>query len=468
MRRWIAACGACLAVWAVCASAMAATPSVGQIAGWVKQLDDEDYSRREEAGRQLLAAGEAAVDALAQGILSSSPEAAWRAGETLKQIAIEGNERQLDRVAAALVRLEKQGRPGMGKVVAEIRGRQKQMRHDRAATQIRAAGGGLVGGAEGYVADIGFAPVAMAMPMVAMEISEAEFAVEPEAPAEVARDLDVAAPPALREAVKELFGDKEPVDDPTKPPAVRLRNSDAPAEEAPAVEAPRALPGAVAPPVAPGAEGAPEEAPAEEEVLLGGEAIVGADAFFMIDAGGIEMAGESNQVVEALTLDARWRGGDQALRAIRDLPDIASVEIRGAKLTDEALSLLAGLPKLQRVHLQGTKFSHQALHDFRKAKPAVTVFCQGEAMLGIHADTTGSCVITSVYFGSGAYEAGLKDGDKILAVNGLPTEDFSALTIAVYPHGPGDKLAVEFERDGKRQKVEVALKARNVLEKRSE
>ena len=464
MRRWIAAWGACFAGWAICASALAAAPTAGQIAGWLKQLDDEDYTRREEAGRQLLAAGEAAIDALAQGILSSSPEAAWRAGETLKQIAVEGNERQLERVAAALARLEKQGRPGMGKVVAEIRGRQKQMRHDRAAAQIRAAGGGLVGAAEGYVADIGFAPVALAMPMMAVEITDAVIGAEPVAPAappEVARDLGDAAPPALREAVKELFGDKEAADDPTKPPAVRLRNVDAPEDAAPVP------PGAEADPAAPGAEDVPAEAPAEGELVLGGEAIVGPDAFFMIDEGGIEGA-VANEVVESLTLDANWRGGDQALRAVRDLPDIASVEIRGARLTDEALTHLASLPKLQRLHLQGTKFSHKALHGFRAARPAVTVFCQGEAMLGIHADTTGPCVLTSVYFGSGAYEAGLRDGDKIVAVNGLPTDDFSDLTIAVYPHAPGDKLAVDFERDGKRQKVEVALKARNVLEKRSE
>ncbi|MDX1948158.1 MAG: PDZ domain-containing protein [Pirellulaceae bacterium] len=415
-------------------AASGATPTSSQIAGWLKQLDDENYSRREEASERLLAAGEAAIDALAQGVLSSSPEAAWRAGETLKQIAVTGNEKQLERVALALARLEKQGRPGMGKVVAEIRGRQKKLRHDRAASLIRGAGGQLVGGdgqfEEGLslVIDGGIE----VLPDVDFDIVGAAEVAEAE------DELAPAAPIALRDAVKELFDEAVP----------------------------RA-------PVAPGGDELAEEPLVEAVgvagIALGGEDIVAADEFFMLGGVDVEDAEVAeHQVVEALTLDANWRGGDDGLRPIRDLPDIASIEIRGAKLTDEALIILAGLPKLARVHFQGTKFSHRALHRFRTAKPEAAVFCQGEAMLGIHADTTGDCVITSVYFGSGAYEAGLRDGDKILAVDGLATRDFSDLTIAVYPHAPGDKLQVEFERGGERKKTEVTLKARNVLEQRSE
>jgi S1-C subfamily serine protease len=89
-------------------------------------------------------------------------------------------------------------------------------------------------------------------------------------------------------------------------------------------------------------------------------------------------------------------------------------------------------------------------------------------MLGVHCDTGGACVLTSVYYGSGAFEAGLADGDKIVAVDGLAISDFSDLTIAIYPHGAGDKIKVEFERATERKTTTVTLKSRNVLEKRSE
>lgn len=92
------------------------------------------------------------------------------------------------------------------------------------------------------------------------------------------------------------------------------------------------------------------------------------------------------------------------------------------------------------------------------------MFCQGEAMMGIHADTTGSCTLTSVYPGSGAADAGLQAGDKIVTIDGLDVRDFSELTISVYGRGVGEKLKIDFERDGKQQTAQVELRARKVLE----
>jgi S1-C subfamily serine protease len=85
-------------------------------------------------------------------------------------------------------------------------------------------------------------------------------------------------------------------------------------------------------------------------------------------------------------------------------------------------------------------------------------------MVGIHADTGGSCVLTSVYGGSGAADAGLMEGDKIIAIDGVEIRDFSELTISVYGHGVGEKLKIEYEREGQRKTAQVELKARSVLE----
>jgi S1-C subfamily serine protease len=85
-------------------------------------------------------------------------------------------------------------------------------------------------------------------------------------------------------------------------------------------------------------------------------------------------------------------------------------------------------------------------------------------MLGIHADTSGSCVITGIYRGSGAEAAGLQAGDQVSKIDGHTISDFGDLTIAVYAHAPGEKLKVEFLRDGKTKTAEVQLKPRADLE----
>ena len=85
-------------------------------------------------------------------------------------------------------------------------------------------------------------------------------------------------------------------------------------------------------------------------------------------------------------------------------------------------------------------------------------------MLGVNADLEGPCVLSSVYYASGAYEAGLAQGDEIVSVDGHKVADFSDLTIAVFTHRPGEKLKVEFKRDGKLKEIEVVLKDRKVVE----
>src|SRR4030095_9813918 len=109
-------------------------------------------------------------------------------------------------------------------------------------------------------------------------------------------------------------------------------------------------------------------------------------------------------------------------------------------------------------------FSVAALRELHKARPNTYLFCQGEAMVGIHADTGGSCVLPRVSPGAGAPDAGLRQGDKILAIEGVEIRDFSELTISVYGHKVGEKLKIEYERDGKRDVAHVELKARSVLE----
>jgi S1-C subfamily serine protease len=111
-----------------------------------------------------------------------------------------------------------------------------------------------------------------------------------------------------------------------------------------------------------------------------------------------------------------------------------------------------------------TRFSVTALEEFRTARPATRIFARGSAMLGIHAELQGACVVTGVYAGSGAVEAGLQVGDQITNIAGHKINDFGDLTIAVYAHGPGEKLQVEFLRGGETKTANVELKPRADLE----
>jgi regulator of sigma E protease len=104
------------------------------------------------------------------------------------------------------------------------------------------------------------------------------------------------------------------------------------------------------------------------------------------------------------------------------------------------------------------------LREFRRKRPSTRVFAIGSAMLGVGADLEGPCTLTSVYAASGAYEAGLAQGDEILSVDGQKTRDFSDLTISVFARKPGEKVAIEFKRSGQVRTVDVLLKDRAVLE----
>jgi len=174
MRAWwrtlvAAAAWAGLATIALAQSADSVpAPSPEQLRAWVKQLDADDYAAREEATRQLTEAGEAGIEALAEGVSSASPEVAWRASESLQEIAIQGNETALNRVVAALDKLSKNGKPGLSNVAQELRTKQMKLRHDRAAAKIRSLGGRLAAG--GPVAmDGGMMMAVEVMPALAMD-----------------------------------------------------------------------------------------------------------------------------------------------------------------------------------------------------------------------------------------------------------------------------------------------------------
>jgi len=178
----------------------------------------------------------------------------------------------------------------------------------------------------------------------------------------------------------------------------------------------------------------------------------------------VEASPSDEQVAgESLILDKSWRGGDAGMASLREVPRLVSLSIDHAPLTDAALDHLAALADLAELDIRGTAFTSAGLYKFRERRPTTRVYAIGTAMLGVNAQHRGKCELTGVYQGSGAFEADLKPADEIVAVEGRKIRDFGDLTIAVYSRRPGDKVKVEFRRNGQPQSAEVTLKERKEL-----
>lgn len=274
------------------------------------------------------------------------------------------------------------------------------------------------------------APLAPAPPVRAPQIEEPQVA-EPQ-PAEVA--------PAIEEA-----------------PAIE----DAPAIDAPAVE--EAIE-TLEPAHEPAVEIVEEVMEVRDIAMEADDAIMIAGPIFGM--GGMMMGGEMEEGEAVappidLLLDKNWRGGDDGLKVLSDVPEIWQISLQEAQVTDAALQHMAALPNLGSLQIRKTDITREGLRKLRAAKPTLQIQARGEAMLGVNADIgTSPLVLTSVFFDSGAHQAGMRDGDIITKLDDVAVQDFSDLTIAVYGRQPGDKVKVDFERNGEKQTVIVTLKPR--------
>ncbi|WP_425614446.1 PDZ domain-containing protein [Anatilimnocola sp. NA78] len=478
---------------------VATAVSPADMSRWVRELDAESYEAREAASNRLIAAGPAAIEHLAPAVLSESAEVAWRASIALQRIAVAGDEETVNHVAGALGKLSVK-RPVLGQVIREIKSHQQSFRHSRAIAKVRSLGGQLSGHWQDQ-------PFESSPPPAALDVAVADVipavALEPlhleAAPLDVipVGDAD-AVPPAPRGligAIARILA--PPVKEPAEPAAdavpLEVRPLDVRAIElAPEINP---IPGDVPPaapkleeplpiaPPAPPADKLPADITAPEDLpkfevpkdveaaapiveVVADEIILDIEAPIMIGGGMIgpavfagDFTSEDEDYAE-LVLNRSFHGTDADLAELRDIPELYTLSIDGAKLTDKTLRHIAALPKLTTLNVRGTPFTSAALRELRKQRPSLSLVCRSSAMLGINAGLEGPCILTSVFFRSGAQEAGLKEGDEIIEVEGEKIRDFSDLTIAVYPHQPGDKLSVKYRRDGEDKSVDVVLKPR--------
>ena len=74
------------------------------------------------------------------------------------------------------------------------------------------------------------------------------------------------------------------------------------------------------------------------------------------------------------------------------------------------------------------------------------------------ADDTGDGVrVTDIVSGSSAAAAGVRVGDRITAVDGVPTPDTAALVVAVRRRAAGQRVVVTVVRDGRSRRLGAVL-----------
>jgi hypothetical protein len=316
--------------WVLCAvTSLAAEPSPNVLQRLASELGAPNFATREQALAALIAAGGQAIEPLTNCLRTGSPEASWRATDALIQIAINGDDGEFARAIAALS--QTRGTTVRLSNLAELRAKQALKRRESAAAAIRSFGG-LLGVYVDEPAALSLKPEPLepASPLSTTTITDAldqglpTFAVlQPQAPAQPESPPAPAAPPEL----------------PADELAALLQCDPAKTEPPPGVSIADAY-------VSPDLE--ENDVPIEAEL--------------------------------ALTLNALWQGGDDGLSNLRHLPDIVSVRLDQAQVSDAALNHISVLPRLKDMRIHRSPFSPTALGRFRQRHPNVSLFVTELAM----------------------------------------------------------------------------------------
>jgi len=106
-------------------------------------------------------------------------------------------------------------------------------------------------------------------------------------------------------------------------------------------------------------------------------------------------------------------------------------------------------PKLHRVRLSGAP-------DVVTLQPRAEAGPQRKRYgLKIHIDDSGAMAVDGTDPGSPAEKAGLKEGDRIVSVNGVAAEELEQARLAMFMRASPVKLVIE--RDGKKSEIEMKL-----------
>lgn len=87
---------------------------------------------------------------------------------------------------------------------------------------------------------------------------------------------------------------------------------------------------------------------------------------------------EQVQPEMSLTIDGQWRGSDADLALLKELPNLVTLRIHHAPLTDASLCHLRGLERMRSVEIENCAFSSGALVRFQEQHSHVRIVVNGE------------------------------------------------------------------------------------------
>jgi len=157
----------------------------------------------------------------------------------------------------------------------------------------------------------------------------------------------------------------------------------------------------------------------------------------------------------------QWKGGDEGLKHLADVPHANHVCLHVAPLTDPALEHLTSLDQIQVLELYSIDFSEAAILKLQQQLPNTKIVSKSGPMLGISGNAN-DMIKTSVGVGgvvknSAASKAGIRRGDRITEFNGEPVTEFTALTDRIAKYQPGDTAKLTLLRENKTQEVSVTF-----------
>lgn len=133
------------------------------------------------------------------------------------------------------------------------------------------------------------------------------------------------------------------------------------------------------------------------------------------------------------------------LALLRDAPDLDLLEIVYSPIGDEAVNTLLELPVWGNLYLFGTQLTQSGVQPLKSQLDGVDLFVSRGGFLGVKAFGN-STVIDGVVSGGAADRDGLRRGDKMLSVNGVPISFFEDLRKELAKFADGESVTIEVER----------------------
>lgn len=175
-------------------------------------------------------------------------------------------------------------------------------------------------------------------------------------------------------------------------------------------------------------------------------------------------ASEIEDVENLAVTVGRTRYDDAEVLAVDAMWDVAMVKVDAEGLEPARYAPTSDVPQGTWVVMNGatSRRARRVLAGIISAKPR-EISAAGGAALGVVLVGDGDLTIEKVQEGSGAEEAGLKEGDEIIAIAGKGVDDVPGLAEMLKTRKAGTVVRVRYKRDKEEVEVDVRLGAKGEL-----